>query len=405
MMFTSATWAAAALAFFSTVNAHMIMKSPVPYGKDTLNSSPLDDTGDDFPCKQRTGVYDISQMNNIPVGVPQELTFTGSAVHGGGSCQVSVTLDQKPTKNSQWKVIHSIIGGCPSNVTGNLVANADGDGAAVFQFTMPKGMPNGQYTLGWTWFNKVGNREMYMNCAPITVTGGGNDNSVMEKLPDMFVANIPFETCNVPENFNYQFPNPGDSVETREAADIGTSLSGNCASMTKMGAGAGTLGSAGGAVATGGVASSAASAPAATSAISTPVATSNPGGVFAPGASSAAAAPTSFTTLVVTNTAAAPASPSSVAAPAAPSSVAAPIGGTGVGTAPAASSTCVPCSNNGAVVCIGTTQFGICDYGCAMPQDLAAGTTCSNGTIGKRSIVRRIPPHGIVHRRHAAQKF
>lgn len=396
MIFTSATWAAAALAFFSTVNAHMIMKSPVPYGKATLNSSPLDDTGDDFPCKQRTGVYDISQMNNIPVGVPQELTFTGSAVHGGGSCQVSVTLDQKPTKNSQWKVIHSIIGGCPSNVTGNLVANADGDGAAVFQFTMPKGMPNGQYTLGWTWFNKVGNREMYMNCAPITVTGGGNDNSVMEKLPDMFVANIPFETCNIPENFNYQFPNPGDSVETREAADIGTSLSGNCASMTKMGAGAGTLGSAGGAVATGGVASSAASAPAATSAVSTPVATSNPGGVFAPGASSAAAAPTSFTTLVVTNTA---------AAPAAPSSIAAPIGGTGVGTAPAASSTCVPCSNNGAVVCIGTTQFGICDYGCAMPQDLATGTTCSNGTIGKRSIVRRIPPHGIVHRRHAAQKF
>ena len=335
MMFTSATWATAALAFFSTVNAHMIMRSPVPYGTATLNNSPLDDTGDDFPCKQRPGVYDISQMNNIPVGVPQELTFTGSAVHGGGSCQVSVTLDQQPTKNSQWKVIHSIIGGCPSNVTGNLVANSDGTGAAVFQFTMPKGMPNGQYTLGWTWFNKVGNREMYMNCAPITVTGGGNDNSVMEKLPDMFVANIPFETCNVPENFNYQFPNPGDSVETREAADIGTSLSGNCASMTKMGAGAGTLGSAGGAAATGGAVSSvAASAPAATSAVSTPAATSNPGGVFAPGASSAAAAPTSFTTLVATNTA---------AAPAAPSSVAAPIGGTGVGTAPAASSTCVPC--------------------------------------------------------------
>ena len=396
-MFTSATWAAAALAFFSTVNAHMKMKSPVPYGSTTLNNSPLDDTGADFPCKQRPGVYDISQMNNIPVGVPQELTFTGSAVHGGGSCQVSVTLDQKPTKNSQWKVIHSIIGGCPSNVTGNLVANADGDGAAVFQFTMPKGMPNGQYTLGWTWFNKVGNREMYMNCAPITVTGGGNDNSVMEKLPDMFVANIPFETCNIPANVNYQFPNPGDSVETREAADIGTSLSGDCASMTKMGAGAGTLGSAGGAVATGGIASSAAaSAPAATSAVSTPAATSNPGGVFAPSASYAAPAPTSFTTLVVTNTA---------AAPAAPSSVAAPIGGTGVGTAPAASSTCVPCSNDGAVVCIGTTQFGICNYGCAMPQDLAAGTTCSNGTIGKRSIVRRIPPRGIVHRRHAAQKL
>ena len=226
-----------------------------------------------------------------------------------------------------------------------------------------------------------------MNCAPITVTGGGNDNSVIEKLPDMFVANIPFETCNIPENFNYQFPNPGDSVETREAADIGTSLSGDYASMTKMGAGAGTLGSAG--------SSTTASAPAATSAVSTPAATSNPGGVFAPGASSAAA-PTSFANLAVTNTA---------AASAAPSSVVAPIGGTGVGTAPAASSTCVPCSNDGAVVCIGTTQFGLCNHGCAMPQDLASGTTCSNGTTGKRSIVRRIPPNGIVHRRHAAQKL
>ena len=373
----------------------MKLNTPVPYGKDTLNNSPLDDSGDDFPCKQRAGVYDISEMNNIEVGVPQELSFIGSAVHGGGSCQVSVTLDKEPTKNSQWKVVHSIIGGCPSNATGNLPGNANGNGAAVFQYTLPKGMPNGQYTLGWTWFNKIGNREMYMNCAPITVTGGDNDNSVMEKLPDMFVANIPFETCNIPENFNYQFPNPGDSVETRQAADIGTSLSGDCASMTKMGAGAGTLGSAGGAVATGGVASSAAaSAPAATGAVSTPAATSNLGGVFAPGASSAATAPTSFATLVVTNTA---------TDSAAPSSVAAPIGGTGVGTAPAASSTCVPCSNNGAVVCISTTQFGFCNYGCAMPQDLAAGTTCSNGMIGKRSNVRRIPPQ-IVHRRHAAQK-
>ena len=315
----------------------MKLNKPVPYGKDTLNNSPLDDMGDDFPCKQRTGVYNISEMNNIKVGVPQELSFIGSAVHSRGSCQVSVTLDKEPTKNSQWKVVHSIIGGCPSNITGNLPSNANSNGAAVFQYTLPKGMPNGQYTLGWTWFNKVGNREIYMNCAPITVTGGGNDNSVIEKLPDMFVANIPFETCNIPENFNYQFPNPGDSVETREAADIGTSLSGDYASMTKMGAGAGTLGSAG--------SSTTASAPAATSAVSTPAATSNPGGVFAPGASSAAA-PTSFANLAVTNTA---------AASAAPSSVVAPIGGTGVGTAPAASSTCVPCSNDGAVVCIGTT--------------------------------------------------
>ncbi|OCK82133.1 lytic polysaccharide monooxygenase [Lepidopterella palustris CBS 459.81] len=399
MKFSPATVAIAAFGLFASVNAHMKLSSPVPYGAASLNNSPLDDTGSDFPCKQRTGVYDISTMNNIAVGVPQTLSFIGSAVHGGGSCQVSVTLDKEPTKNSQWKVIHSIIGGCPSNVTGNLDENAEGTGAAVFEYSLPKGMPNGQYTLAWTWFNKVGNREMYMNCAPITVTGGGNDNSVMEKLPDMFVANIPRETCQIPADVNFQFPNPGDSVETRESTAIGTSLSGDCAAMTKLGAGAGTLGSAaGGASATGGASSVAASVPAATSAVSIPAATSNPGGVFAPGASSAVALPTSFTTLVITATAA----PVAASSAAAVSSVAIPVGGTGVETAPAPSSTCVPCTTDGAVVCMGETQFGICNFGCAMPQALAAGTTCSNGTIGKRR-ARRIPPHA--HRRHAAQKI
>jgi len=44
---------------------------------------------------------------------------------------------------------------------------------------------------------------MYINCALITVTSSGNDNSVIEKLLDIFIANIPFETYNIPKNFNY----------------------------------------------------------------------------------------------------------------------------------------------------------------------------------------------------------
>ena len=43
----------------------------------------------------------------MAVGVPQELSFTGSATHGGGSCQISVTLDQKPTKDSEWKCLRA----------------------------------------------------------------------------------------------------------------------------------------------------------------------------------------------------------------------------------------------------------------------------------------------------------
>lgn len=49
-------------------------------------------------------------------------------------------------------VIHSVIGGCPL--------------AFDYTFTVPAGVPAGKNVLlGWTWFNKVGNREMYMNCA------------------------------------------------------------------------------------------------------------------------------------------------------------------------------------------------------------------------------------------------
>lgn len=103
-------------------------------------------------------------MNNMAVGETQALSFIGGATHGGGSCQVSVTTDKQPTTKSEWKVIHSIIGGCPSNATGNLSDDADGTDASVFEFSMPKGMANGEYSLAWTWFNKIGNREMYMVC-------------------------------------------------------------------------------------------------------------------------------------------------------------------------------------------------------------------------------------------------
>jgi len=154
----------------ASVNAHMIMLSPTPYGMSTLDNSPLNATGSDFPCKQRSGVYDAEGASNIMViGEPQTLSFMGSAVHGGGSCQVSLTTDLQPTQNSRWMVIHSIQGGCPSNVTGNLDGDASSLGAAVFQYTIPSGISLGQYTIAWSWVNKVGNREFYMNCGPATI--------------------------------------------------------------------------------------------------------------------------------------------------------------------------------------------------------------------------------------------
>ncbi|OAL42630.1 hypothetical protein IQ07DRAFT_462881, partial [Pyrenochaeta sp. DS3sAY3a] len=192
--------------------AHLMLENPIPFGKPTLNNSPLDGSGLDFPCKLREGVYDLTQMNNWTAGEAQTIRFLGSAVHGGGSCQFSVTKDLHPTKASQWKVVHSVIGGCPASVGGNLPGGPTSHGAATFDIVMPKGMPGGRYTFAWTWFNRQGNREMYMNCAPISVSGGDSDTAFFESLPNMFVANLPNTACSTLEDFDFAFPEPGDSV-------------------------------------------------------------------------------------------------------------------------------------------------------------------------------------------------
>src|ERR1700712_1122557 len=161
----------------------------------------------------------ISQMNTMKVGETQTLSFTGSATHGGGSCQLSITLDKIPTKDSKFKVVYSIEGGCPQGQT------AENSPPSEFPFTIPKEVPNGEATFAWTWFNRIGNREMYltptlsllqkqnfylanlspryMNCAPVTIEGGASDHSEFDKLPDMAIATLKLNNCNTTEGSNY----------------------------------------------------------------------------------------------------------------------------------------------------------------------------------------------------------
>ena len=88
----------------------------------------------------------------MPVGSTQQLSFKGSAVHGGGSCQISLTTDNPATKQSKWMVIHSIEGGCPSAAGGNLAdAPQSTSSADTFPYKIPDGIKPGTYTLAWTW--------------------------------------------------------------------------------------------------------------------------------------------------------------------------------------------------------------------------------------------------------------
>ncbi|KAL9612612.1 MAG: hypothetical protein Q9167_002818 [Letrouitia subvulpina] len=226
-------------------DGHLIMKTPVPYGADHIDTNPLLPDGSDFPCKQRPNVYKLIKQNVMQVGQNQTLSFQGQATHGGGACQISLTTDKQPTKQSVWKVILTIEGGCPSTNPGNVGTDPFGYGADQFHFAIPPQVPLGDYTLAWTWFNKIGDREMYMNCAPITVTGASQkrrvddkltieDGTVIQKralssLPDMFMANIGNGCSSPPSGSTLEIPqrNQGTVVQ-HIGSDALTPPTGNC---------------------------------------------------------------------------------------------------------------------------------------------------------------------------------
>ncbi|KAL1970742.1 hypothetical protein VTN77DRAFT_2576 [Rasamsonia byssochlamydoides] len=378
MLFSISNLAAAALLSASVANSHMIMRDPTPYSNTTLNNSPLAADGSDFPCKQRADMWEVVKMNVMPIGVPQKLDFYGSATHGGGSCQISLTTDLQPTKESKWMVIHSIEGGCPANVSGNLPGGAMSTGASTFYFSIPEGIEPGQYTLAWTWFNRIGNREMYMNCAPVTVTDGNTTSSskrdaIEEKrstslskrtdFPDMFIANI--NGCITPENVDIRFPDPGDSVE----------YAGTPSNLQPLGQPACTGGPGPGPTG---------SAPAGTTAAPSPT-VSTPA-VIPSGSSTTAAIPsTGAPGVFVTTSVAVPTVASISALPTTfVSSAASPSASGSSSSSGALSGACSP---EGQWNCIGGNSFQRCASGVwSAVESLAAGTSCTAGQATEMKI-------------------
>ncbi|PQE28077.1 glycoside hydrolase protein [Rutstroemia sp. NJR-2017a WRK4] len=387
-------------------NGHMIMNTPVPYGKSTLNSSPLAADGSDFPCKQRTGVYDAEGADNVmTLGGSYELAFTGSAVHGGGSCQVSITYDEKPTAKSTFKVIKSYIGGCPMRgIAGNNGNNAAAVDPDTYNFTIPADLPAGKGTLVWTWFNKIGNREMYQNCAPVTLSGGSSkrdviaerDNTFYNSLPDMFVANIG-NGCGTADSLDVVFPNPGTAVDYDGGATSTATAAptGSCQAAT---------GGNSPATATA-VPTSAAAAPVASSSAS-----ALSGGVFATVAPSASASAASVSAASATVAPAASAAPASSAAPVEASSVASAAAPASTGSTGTTGTTGITgsgaqltgaCTSEGEFNCIGGSSFQQCASGTwSVVQAMAAGTTCTSGQSKSLTIAKRFTSNN----RHVARR-
>ncbi|RDI84695.1 hypothetical protein Vi05172_g5408 [Venturia inaequalis] len=405
-------------------SAHMVMKTPVPFGLDAngakLSTAPYGTVSLEniplgsvqlFPCQFGPNFeYPTSNPTRVAAGSSTLLTFQGSVVHGGGSCQVSLakTASKDP---KDWHVIHSIIGGCPGTNAPGAGANGKPGGRdnlkldpqtctgidtdeltclKKFNIPIPKDVASGKYFLAWTWFNKTGGREMYMNCAPLEVTDGGSSDAWLNKQPGIFYANIGQQPCETLEGSSLNFTQPGDSVlysqnpfddvdvkglafapcaalyppQSSQPAHVayfksaagggGTAPTASTGSGTASSASTGSPPTATSIVGTTTVTASAAQTNAPVSALPTSAASSP--GVFAPGASSAPAAP---------------ATSSAPAAPVASSNPSTPV-----------ASCAHPCPEDGKIICFSTVSFGLCNHGCAVPQDVAAGTTCQNGGIG-----------------------
>jgi len=402
-MFTQTLLAASAC--LMTANAHLFLSSPSPITGNAIKN-PLEPDGSNFPChgvalpgsggqqmavgSDQKLIFDAGtptgQQRNVYVGGPN------TAVHGGGSCQISITYETDPEKvkrSSAWKVLYSIEGGCPTNSLLNLDGTYQGPMGAYsnailcsdphangldcindFEFKIPEGVKNGQATLAWTWFNNVGNPEMYMNCVAVDITGG-SDNADMSAFPDMFLANLGTtyggETVRTPVQ-NLKFPEPGKYVTTKTAfastymsAGVAQPIASASAYPLLLPGDAATTAGSYGAAPTSYAASSAASSP--------------------------ATAPTSYAS-APSPYAAVPTLATAVSAAPVPS---------GTGSASSGNSTSGPCTNGkvscpnpGAIICIDDKTFGLCNIDlCAVPQDVSRDTICSNGIISKRDVVRR----------------
>ena len=94
-----------------------------------------------------------------------------------------------------------------------------------YDFTIPTYAPSGEALFAWSWQNKVGNREFYMDCAVVQVQGnshykrqGPHDN--MDSLPGIWKADLQSITdCTTVEGESPVYPHPGSDVEYGDGLD------------------------------------------------------------------------------------------------------------------------------------------------------------------------------------------
>ncbi|KAF8852983.1 extracellular protein, partial [Acephala macrosclerotiorum] len=219
------------LILFTTAMSHMQLLYPPPFRSKynplvsaNMNcnmTSPLSGPAQ-FPCKgyqSDLGTAAGASVVTWTAGSTRNFTLVGSATHGGGSCQAALSVDGAKS----WQVIQTYQGGCPLSPS------------QQYFFDVPSDTPTGSAVFAWLWYNNLGNREIYMNCASITIAAGSGSASKVPftTRPDLFVANLK-NGCTTVEGSDVLIPHPGPNVTISGTAKQ-LAVSGICAPVNGIG--------------------------------------------------------------------------------------------------------------------------------------------------------------------------
>ena len=178
-----------------------------------------------FPCQGHVsgaatelGSGEAASVAAWRAGSEVNITISGGAVHGGGSCQASLSYDG----GSTFRVVHTWLGSCPAASAGNQQQPQHGGaGGSELGLRIPPDAPTAEHVLfAWTWFNRLGNREMYMSCAVVDIGGPGTAGKAKVPFvdrPGIFVANLGND-CSTLETKDVRIPDPGPDVTVREGS-------------------------------------------------------------------------------------------------------------------------------------------------------------------------------------------
>lgn len=168
-----------------SINAHISMSYPISR-RNQLSKFYRDSNNVDYDI--RTPLY--AKPNNFtfpckgfPVGPSTttyndkiiSVTLEGTAVHGGGHCQFGISYD-----NYNFLVLKTVLNSCLLDTM-------------TYTFNLPDNAPGGDLIVFWTWINRIGNREYYMECADVTVNNQNtidNSKEVTLQGKELLIVNI-----------------------------------------------------------------------------------------------------------------------------------------------------------------------------------------------------------------------